>query len=98
MTTRIAARAALAALALSAALAGAALGPAPALAMAGHGGFGHHGHGGHWGHGRWGDGRWGHRHGRAGFYAAAYPAYYGGCVVRRFIDADGDLIVRRRCY
>ena len=91
MTIRIASRAALVALALSAALGGTMLAPATASANGWHGGFKHHG--GHWGHGRWG-----HRHGRVGFYAAAYPAYYGGCVVRRFVNADGDLVVPRRCY
>ena len=41
MTTRIASRAALVALALSTILGGAALAPAPALAKSWHGGFGH---------------------------------------------------------
>ena len=96
MTIRLASRAAIVALALSAALGGTMLAPATASAKGWHGGFKHHG--GHWGHGHWGHGRWGHRHGRVGFYAAAYPAYYGGCVVRRFVNVDGDLVVRRRCY
>ena len=96
MTIRIASRAAIVALALSAALGGTMLAPATASAKGWHGGFKHHG--GHWGHGHWGHGRWGHGHGRVGFYAAAYPAYYGGCVVRRFVNADGDLVVPRRCY
>ena len=71
MTIRIASRAAIVALALSAALGGTMLAPATASAKGWHGGFKHHG--GHWGHGHWGHGRWGHRHGRVGFYAAAYP-------------------------
>ena len=99
MTIRLASRAAIVALALSAALGGTMLAPATASAKGWHGGFKHHGghwgHG-HWGHGHWGYGGWGYR--RVGFYAAGYPADYGGCVVRRFIDVDGDLVVRRRCY
>ena len=64
----------------------------------GHGPFGHHGFG-HgpfgpvgfgWGHPGWGRGPgwgWGGR-----------PIVYGGCFVKRFVDDDGDLVVRRVCY
>ncbi|WP_336489140.1 hypothetical protein [Methylobacterium nigriterrae] len=60
----------------------------------GFGGFGHHHHHGHWGHGPWGRGfGWGGPR-LVGFVSA----YYGACRVRRYIDEDGDLIVRRACY
>ncbi|GJE34172.1 hypothetical protein LDDCCGHA_4379 [Methylobacterium oxalidis] len=52
----------------------------------GFGGFGHHHHGGfgrHWG--------WGTR--VVGFV----PAYVGACYVKRFIDEDGDMVVRKIC-
>jgi hypothetical protein len=96
MTTRTTTRTSLVALAFSALIGAAALAPAPALAWGGHGGHGggHGGHGGGFGHG----GHWGHGGGfgyrRIGFYGVGY----GGCVVRRFITEDGELIVRRRCY
>jgi hypothetical protein len=52
----------------------------------GFGGFGHHHHGG-WG-GRFG---WGPR------FVGVVPAYYGACYVKRFINEDGDMVVRRIC-
>ncbi|GEP06268.1 sulfur globule protein precursor [Methylobacterium oxalidis] len=75
-------------------LGGAALAAAPASA----GGFHHH-HG-HHHHGHWGHGHFGHRHwGWGGPRLVGFmPAYYGACRVKRFIDEDGDLVVRRRCY
>ncbi|MDR7036668.1 hypothetical protein J2X36_001409 [Methylobacterium sp. BE186] len=51
----------------------------------GFGGFGHH-HGG-FGH------RWGWRTRVVGFV----PAYVGACYVKRFIDEDGDMVVRKIC-
>ncbi len=88
MTTRIARRAAIVALALSAALGGAALSTAPASAKAWHGGFGHHGHGKHWGHGHWGHG--GVR------IVSYYGGGYDGCyVVRQKVFVPGFGFVRR---
>jgi hypothetical protein len=56
-------------------------------ASAGHRhGFGHHHH--HWGHWGWG----------ARFVGFGYPAYYGGCYAKRFVDWDGTVIVKKRCF
>ncbi|MER2266578.1 hypothetical protein [Methylobacterium oxalidis] len=76
------------------ALGGAAIAATPASA----GGFHHH-HG-HHHHGHWGHGHFGHRHwGWGGPRLVGFvPSYYGACRVKRFIDEDGDLVVRRRCY
>ncbi|AWN39618.1 hypothetical protein [Methylobacterium durans] len=72
------------------ALAAAALGASEASARGfGRGGFGHGGFGHHHGFGR-GFG-WGPR------YVAIVPAYVRTCRVTRFIDADGDLVVRKIC-
>lgn len=60
----------------------------PAAAFGhGHGGFGPGlGHG-HWGHHGWGFG-W-------PWFAGGY---YGGCYLKRFVDEDGDIVVRKVCY
>jgi hypothetical protein len=62
-------------------------------------GFGIHfgggfGHGFGWGH------HWGHRFGWGGPYFGGYGGddYEGGCVIRRFVDEDGDVVVRKVCY
>ena len=81
---------ALTALVLGSALAMSGVASAPALA----GGFHHHGGG--WGHhgGGWG---WGRGYGW-GFRYIGYPGYYGGCYLKRYVDYDGEIIVRRVCY
>jgi hypothetical protein len=59
-------------------------------------GFGGHGHGFGWGHGHGfghGFGRW--RGPVFGIYGGDYD---GGCVIRRYVDEDGDEIIRKLCY
>ncbi|GGC91824.1 hypothetical protein [Chelatococcus reniformis] len=75
------------------------LAPTSASAFGGHGGgFGKGGFSkGHFGGGHFGSHgpRWG-----GGFryaYGPRYVAYGYACVVKRFIDEDGDIVVRRRC-
>ena len=51
-------------------------------------GWGGHGHG--FGHGF---GHW-----RGPFFGIYGGDYYGGCVIRRFVDEDGDEVVRKVCY
>jgi hypothetical protein len=67
----------------------------PAAAFGGFHGGGFHGggfHGGGWGHhGPWG---FGHRGwGWAGY--RGYGGYYGGCVLKRYYDEDGEVVVSR---
>ncbi|HEV7439553.1 MAG TPA: hypothetical protein VGN94_07995 [Methylobacterium sp.] len=52
----------------------------------GFGGFGHHHHGG-----------WGRQFGWGPRFVGVVPAYYGACTVRRFINEDGDMVVRKMC-
>jgi len=58
----------------------------------GFGGFGHH-HGFHHHHHH----GFGHRFGWGPRYVAVVPAYVGTCRVKRYVDEDGDLLVRRIC-
>jgi hypothetical protein len=79
-----------------AALGASTLAPSEASAKGFHGGGFHGGGWKHHGHFHGGfHGGWGVR--RVGFYA---PVVYGGygCTVRKFIDEDGDVIIRKRCY
>ena len=58
------------------------------------GGFGHHGgFGGGFGH----HGGFGHRFGWGPRVVGFVPAYIGACYVKRFIDEDGDMVVRKIC-
>jgi hypothetical protein len=63
-------------------------------------GFGHGFGGGHgfgWGHG-FGHG-FGHRHGWGGPVFGVYGGdYFADCSIRRYVNEDGDVIVRKVCY
>jgi uncharacterized membrane protein len=69
--------------------------PAAAFGGGGFHGGGFHGggfHGGGWGHhGPWG---FGHRWGWAGYGGG----YYGGCILKRYYDEDGEVTVSKVCY
>ncbi|WP_336487089.1 hypothetical protein [Methylobacterium nigriterrae] len=74
----------------------AALGATEASARGGFGG-GHGGFGGGFGRGFGHHGGWGRHYGWGPRFVGVVPAYYGTCYVKRFINEDGDLVVRKIC-
>jgi hypothetical protein len=68
----------------------------PAAAQAHGFGFGGHGHGFGFGHGHGFGHGFGHWRGPVfGIYGGDYD---GGCVIRRYVDEDGDEVIRKLCY
>jgi hypothetical protein len=78
---------------------GAAVSVTPAAAFGFGGGFG--GHGGFGGfHGGFGGfhGGWGHHGGWGWAGYGGYGGYYGSCVLKRYVDDYGEVIVSKVCY